>query len=170
MPVRPLPSLRLSIQSRCTAAAVAAVHLQTYRYCTATILSRSWPSAQCRWSSHSHSPTSPTAKPSRKKVTINTLRNLYTNKTPIAVVTAHDFPSGLIADLAGVDVVLVGDSLAMVALGMEGTNQLTLEFSRKCSTTVGPCHAVSNLPFWWETSPWALMKFHRSTQSSRRSV
>jgi ketopantoate hydroxymethyltransferase len=47
------------------------------------------------------------------------LRNLYTNKTPIAVVTAHDFPSGLIADLAGVDVVLVGDSLAMVALGME---------------------------------------------------
>jgi 3-methyl-2-oxobutanoate hydroxymethyltransferase len=119
MPVRPLPSLRLSIQSRCTAAAVAAVHLQTYRYCTATILSRSWPSAQCRWSSHSHSPTSPTAKPSRKKVTINTLRNLYTNKTPIAVVTAHDFPSGLIADLAGVDVVLVGDSLAMVALGME---------------------------------------------------
>lgn len=62
---------------------------------------------------------SPTTVSSRKKVTINTLRNLYTAKTPITVVTAHDFPSGLAADLAGVDIVLVGDSLAMVALGME---------------------------------------------------
>lgn len=100
---------------------------------------------QCRRSSHA--PIEPAAlPPRRKKVTINTLRSLHASKTPIAMVTAHDFPSGLAADLAGVDMVLVGDSLAMVALGMEvcpspremgesadedclhqDTNQLTLE-------------------------------------------
>ena len=72
---------------------------------------------QCRASSHS--PMSASAQPPRKKVTINTLRSLYNAKTPITMVTAHDFPSGLACDLAGVDMVLVGDSLAMVALGME---------------------------------------------------
>lgn len=73
---------------------------------------------QCRRSSHA--PIEPAAlPPRRKKVTINTLRSLHASKTPIAMVTAHDFPSGLAADLAGVDMVLVGDSLAMVALGME---------------------------------------------------
>ena len=43
------------------------------------------------------------------------------------MITAHDFPSGLAADMAGVDMILVGDSLAMVALGLEDTNQVTLE-------------------------------------------
>lgn len=62
---------------------------------------------------------SPTAAPGRNKITINTLRNLYKKGTPITMVTAHDFPSGLAADLAGVEIVLVGDSLAMVALGLE---------------------------------------------------
>lgn len=43
------------------------------------------------------------------------------------MMTAHDFPSGLAADLAEMDIVLVGDSLAMVALGLEDTNQITLD-------------------------------------------
>lgn len=46
---------------------------------------------------------------------------------PIAVITAHDFPSAHVADAAGVDVVLVGDSLAMVALGMEDTSEVMVE-------------------------------------------
>lgn len=40
--------------------------------------------------------------------------------------TAYDFPSATFADRAGCDIVLVGDSLGMVCLGYEGTNQVTL--------------------------------------------
>lgn len=46
---------------------------------------------------------------------------------PITMMTAHDFPSGHVADAAGMDTVLVGDSLAMVALGMEDTSEVLLE-------------------------------------------
>jgi 3-methyl-2-oxobutanoate hydroxymethyltransferase len=69
--------------------------------------------------------TSPT--PSRKKVTLGSLRSLYKKGEPITVITAHDFPSARVADVGGMDVVLVGDSLAMVALGMEDTSEVLVE-------------------------------------------
>lgn len=68
----------------------------------------------------------PSASP-RKKVTINTLRTLHQKNEPITVITAHDFPSAHVADAAGMDMILVGDSLAMVALGMEDTSEVVLE-------------------------------------------
>lgn len=43
------------------------------------------------------------------------------------MLTAHDFPSAHIAEEAGMDVILVGDSLAMVALGMEDTSEVVME-------------------------------------------
>lgn len=43
------------------------------------------------------------------------------------MITAHDFPSAHVADHAGIDMILVGDSLAMVALGMEDTSEVVLE-------------------------------------------
>ena len=65
--------------------------------------------------------------PPRKKVTINSLRSLYQKQEPITMITAHDFPSAHVADNAGMDMILVGDSLAMVALGMEDTSEVVLE-------------------------------------------
>jgi len=65
--------------------------------------------------------------PPRKKVTINTLRSLHQKDEPITMITAHDFPSAHVADAAGMDMILVGDSLAMVALGMEDTSEVLLE-------------------------------------------
>lgn len=63
----------------------------------------------------------------RKKVTIQTLQTLYRRREPITMLTAHDFPSAHVADHAGMDMILVGDSLAMVALGMEDTSEVTME-------------------------------------------
>jgi 3-methyl-2-oxobutanoate hydroxymethyltransferase len=63
----------------------------------------------------------------RKKVTLGTLRSLHRKNEPITMITAHDFPSAHVADHAGMDMILVGDSLAMVALGMEDTSEIVLE-------------------------------------------
>ena len=46
---------------------------------------------------------------------------------PLVMVTAYDAPSARIAEDAGVDLLLVGDSLAMVILGYEDTLQVTVE-------------------------------------------
>lgn len=65
--------------------------------------------------------------PARKKVTMSTIKSLYQKGEPIAMITAHDFPSAYVADQNGIDIILVGDSLAMVALGMEDTNEVEVE-------------------------------------------
>ena len=83
--------------------------------------------SQCQIRLSSHSPLgAPPAAP-RKKVTINTLQALHNKDEPITMMTAHDFPSAHVADHAGMDMILVGDSLAMVALGMEDTSEVMLE-------------------------------------------
>lgn len=54
---------------------------------------------------------------------------MYKRKEAISMMTAQDYPSGLMVDQAGIDVCLVGDSLAMVSLGYDSTNPLTVEVS-----------------------------------------
>jgi len=51
------------------------------------------------------------------------------NKRKITCLTAYDYPTARLMDKAGVDVVLVGDSVAMVVLGYESTLPLTMEES-----------------------------------------
>lgn len=74
----------------------------------------------------SHSPLG-TGLTTRKKVTLPALHAMHARREPITMLTAHDFPSAAAADHAGMDMVLVGDSLAMVALGMEDTSEVLLE-------------------------------------------
>ena len=45
----------------------------------------------------------------------------------IAMVTAYDFPEAKLAEQAGVDIILVGDSLGMVVLGYESTVPVTVQ-------------------------------------------
>ncbi|HEY9763875.1 MAG TPA: 3-methyl-2-oxobutanoate hydroxymethyltransferase [Trichocoleus sp.] len=82
---------------------------------------------------------------------------------PIVVLTAWDYISGQIADQAGVDIVLVGDSLAMVALGHETTLPLTLDellhHTRAVRRGVQRALVVADLPFLsYQISPEEAMR------------
>ena len=63
----------------------------------------------------------------RKKVTTATLHLKKRQGTPITMLTAYDYPTALAEDQAGIDVILVGDSLAMVVLGYQNTLPVTME-------------------------------------------
>jgi 3-methyl-2-oxobutanoate hydroxymethyltransferase len=63
----------------------------------------------------------------RKKVTINTIRSLHKAGEPITMLTAYDFPSGHVADAAGMEIILVGDSLAMVGMGLDDTSEVVMD-------------------------------------------
>ena len=49
------------------------------------------------------------------------------NRRHVTLVTAYDYPTGRLLDEAGVDIVLVGDSLGMVVLGFPDTTHVTLD-------------------------------------------
>ncbi|MDP2181745.1 MAG: 3-methyl-2-oxobutanoate hydroxymethyltransferase [Actinomycetota bacterium] len=64
--------------------------------------------------------------PSRS-VTTTSLRAMKAAGRPIVMVTAYDAPSARLVDAAGVDAILVGDSLGMVVLGHESTLPVTMD-------------------------------------------
>ena len=61
-----------------------------------------------------------------RPVTTATIRALKQARRPIVMVTAYDVPSARLADEAGVDIILVGDSLGMTVLGFASTLPVTL--------------------------------------------
>ena len=63
----------------------------------------------------------------RKKVTIRTLQAKKRKGQPITMMTAYDYPTAKWVDEAGIDVILVGDSLGMVVLGYPNTLPVTME-------------------------------------------
>ncbi|HLR41889.1 MAG TPA: 3-methyl-2-oxobutanoate hydroxymethyltransferase [Pseudogracilibacillus sp.] len=60
-------------------------------------------------------------------LTTTKLKEMKQNKEKITMVTAYDYPSAKHAETAGVDTILVGDSLGMVVLGYDSTTQVTLD-------------------------------------------
>lgn len=61
------------------------------------------------------------------KVTVLDIRQAKKDGRKLVMVTAYDYPFGLMADEAGVDIVLVGDSLGMVVMGLDGTVEVNME-------------------------------------------
>src|SRR6185312_11966163 len=57
----------------------------------------------------------------RQKITVASLRDKKLHHEPITCLTAYDYSSARLVDEAGIDMVLVGDSLAQTMLGYENT-------------------------------------------------
>src|SRR5512143_413207 len=72
------------------------------------------------------SPDSTTSE-QRKKVSVRSIQAMKARHEPISMLTAYDYPTALIMDQAGIDIILVGDSLGMVVLGYESTLPVTME-------------------------------------------
>jgi 3-methyl-2-oxobutanoate hydroxymethyltransferase len=87
----------------------------------------------------------------RKKITTLTLRQKKERGEPIVMLTAYDYPTAMAEDQAGVDVILVGDSLGMVVLGYENTLPVTMEemlhHSRAVSRGAKSALLVGDMPF-----------------------
>ncbi|GIM48150.1 3-methyl-2-oxobutanoate hydroxymethyltransferase [Collibacillus ludicampi] len=94
----------------------------------------------------------------RDKLTTVRMREMKKEKQKIVMVTAYDYPSALVAQTAGVDVILVGDSLGMVVLGYETTVPVTMEdmihHTKAVRRGAANTMIVSDLPFLsYHTSP-----------------
>jgi 3-methyl-2-oxobutanoate hydroxymethyltransferase len=63
----------------------------------------------------------------RQKITVSSLREKKLRHETITCLTAYDYPSARLVDEAGIDIVLVGDSLAMTILGYENTLSVTID-------------------------------------------
>ena len=61
------------------------------------------------------------------KITIQKLQAMKENNEPISMTTAYDYPAAYFVDKAGIEIILVGDSLAMTILGLDSTVPVTME-------------------------------------------
>jgi 3-methyl-2-oxobutanoate hydroxymethyltransferase len=86
-----------------------------------------------------------------KKLTIADLWRMKAEGRKITMITAYSYPQGLIVDQAGIDVILVGDSLGMVELGYRDTVPVTMEemlmHTKPVVRAARRAHVVSDLPF-----------------------
>lgn len=102
-------------------------------------------------SSHSSPGDAKSAPSQRKPVTLHALREMHARGEKIAMVTAYDASFGALVDAAGVDCILVGDSLGMVLKGQASTLSVTMEqigyHTRSTSRGVKSAFLVADMPF-----------------------
>lgn len=85
------------------------------------------------------------------KKTVNIFQNLKNNNEKIAMLTAYDYSTAKVLDEAEIDAILVGDSLAMVALGHENTYDITLDemliFVKAVARGAKNSFIIADMPF-----------------------
>lgn len=100
-----------------------------------------------------------------KRVTTADFRRMKQEGTPIAMLTAYDYPMATLVDASGIDAILVGDSLGNVVLGYDSTVPVTMEdmihHVRAVSRGVKRAMVVADMPF---------LSYHISREESVRNA
>ncbi len=93
----------------------------------------------------------PESKIAQEKITVSSLAQKKLHHEPITCLTAYDYASGRLLDEAGIDVILVGDSLGMVMLGYENTLSVTVDemvhHARAVRRGVKRALLIADMPF-----------------------
>lgn len=113
------------------------------------------------------SSTSSAPLASRAPITVPAVRNrkVRNGDEPLVMVTAYDAPSARVADEAGVDMILVGDSVAMVVLGYDDTLQVTVDDLAHHTAAVA---RAKPHPLIVADLPW--MSYHVSVEDTVRNA
>jgi 3-methyl-2-oxobutanoate hydroxymethyltransferase len=87
----------------------------------------------------------------RKKVTIPDLLKRKREGHKITKINLHDYPTAVLADRAGIDIVMIGDSIGMVVLGYQNTIPVTMEemihHAKAVVRGAKNCFVVCDMPF-----------------------
>jgi 3-methyl-2-oxobutanoate hydroxymethyltransferase len=87
----------------------------------------------------------------RKKVTVPDILLMKQQGRKITKVNLHDYPTAVLADRAGIDIVMIGDSIGMVVLGYENTIPVTMEemihHAKAVVRGAKHCLVVCDMPF-----------------------
>jgi len=86
----------------------------------------------------------------RKKITVSDLM-VKKRRVKITMITAYDYPTAQMVDQAGIDIILIGDSLGMVVLGYPSTVSVTMEemlhHSKAVTRAVRYAFVIGDMPF-----------------------
>jgi len=87
----------------------------------------------------------------RSKITTTTIQEKKQRHTPITCLTAYDYATARLVDEAGIDMILVGDSLAQVVLGYDSTLPVTMEemlhHTRAVRRAVKTAMVIADMPY-----------------------
>ncbi len=100
-----------------------------------------------------------------KKITAKYIKELKSKGEKFSALTAYDYSTAKILDETGIDIILVGDSLANVALGYKDTNQVSMDEMKIFTSAVarGVEHAmvICDMPF---------MSYHKSIETAVENI
>ena len=101
----------------------------------------------------------------RKKVTLPRLFKKVTEGEPISMLTCYDYPTATFQEQAGIDMILVGDSLGMTMLGYDSTLPVTMEDMIRHSQAVR-----RGSPSTWLVGDMPYMSYQPSVESAIRNA
>jgi 3-methyl-2-oxobutanoate hydroxymethyltransferase len=89
--------------------------------------------------------------PARPKITITTIQEKKQRREFITCLTAYDYATARLVDEGGIDMILVGDSLAQVVLGYDSTLPVTMDemlhHTRAVRRAVKSALVIADMPF-----------------------